>query len=498
MEPLTLARPSLELKDRYLAAMEELPPELRDNATLYLCLTSGDLRRDFPAYLRRLEALASPGERVLVPAVEYWALAEGDFVGRISLRLHLNGNLSRLGGHIGYEVRPSARTRGYATQMLRLCLLEARRLGLMRVLLTCDETNSASRRVIEKNGGEEIPSLPGGSGAPRKLRFYISTVDHSREVEEAVSQSLSYLGSGKVMDDLGRDPYWPKWTAPWWHMMALHEAGLSHRIPRPAISAMSERLSSHYLHHFPLTEEEIPAGADPYRHIICHCAMGTMARLLREEEGEFPARAPWVREWIERYQMADGGFNCDEGAYTRPRPVSSIESTLPMLELLLTLVRLDGIPFIEHLERGCEYLMAHRLARSARSGRILNSSWLGPLFPRFYNYDILRGLQLVAECSASLGFPGNIESLDEHLETVERWFSGESAGALRNYREGQSLLPAGDGSWGPGHSMTFPLLDALSAGQEGLKYLACQWRRTMWLTGRLPSYEEGGNAPSLK
>ena len=57
------------------------------------------------------------------------------------------------GGHIGYSVRPSQRRKGYATEMLRLVLEEARRLGLKQVLVTCDAANEASRRTIRTNGG---------------------------------------------------------------------------------------------------------------------------------------------------------------------------------------------------------------------------------------------------------------------------------------------------------------------------------------------------------
>jgi|GEM_PF-604614 len=489
MGALTLVKPSAELKEQYLEAMEELKPADRHNAVLFLFLTHDDVVNDFDSYLGRLEKLASPDERMLVPSVTYWASADGRYVGQISLRLHLNGNLSTLGGHIGYTVRPSARNRGFATEMLRLCLNEARRLGLMRVLVTCDETNAASRRVIEKNGGDETVPISGGAGAPLKLRFYISTADHSSDVKAALAETLSYLGSLEARQDLLRDPYWPKWTTPWWHMLALHETGLSHRIPRPLLPAMAERMASHYLRHFPLIESEIPEGADPYRHILCHCAMGTMARLLREEDIRMPDGSRWLCEWVERYQMEDGGFNCDEGAYTRPRRISSIESTLPMMEMLLSLFRLDGLPVFENIARGFEYMLAHRLARSSRDGRLVNENWLSPVFPRFYKYDILRGLSFIAECSASLGLGADMECLGEFIDMAESWFEDGSAVEVREHGRDGTILPSPEGSWTRGPAVTFPLQRILSSRHEALKYLAFQWRRTMWLLGKLPSYQ---------
>jgi predicted acetyltransferase len=71
----------------------------------------------------------------------------------VNLRHTLNARLREFGGHIGYEIRPSARGRGHATQALHLALERAWDLGLERVLLTCDVVNLGSRRVIEKGGG---------------------------------------------------------------------------------------------------------------------------------------------------------------------------------------------------------------------------------------------------------------------------------------------------------------------------------------------------------
>ena len=77
--------------------------------------------------------------------------------------------LHELGGHIGYVVRPSARRKGYATQMLTESLPFAAQLGIDPALVTCDVDNHASRKVIEAAGGELEDERHG------KLRFWVPT-----------------------------------------------------------------------------------------------------------------------------------------------------------------------------------------------------------------------------------------------------------------------------------------------------------------------------------
>lgn len=110
---------------------------------------------DFPAYLRGVLDGArgldlSPGR---VPYTTFWLTLGRRLVGRSSIRHHLTPDLADEGGHIGYDIRPSERQKGYGKLILRLTLAEARKLGLNRALLTCDADNVASAKVIEANGG---------------------------------------------------------------------------------------------------------------------------------------------------------------------------------------------------------------------------------------------------------------------------------------------------------------------------------------------------------
>ena len=100
-------------------------------------------------------------------------------VGGSRLRRRLSPVLHLDGGHIGYEVRPSARRRGYATEILRQTLGKARREGIPKALLTVATTNHPCLRVIEKNGGVfERETLSPRTGETMR-RYWIDT---AREV----------------------------------------------------------------------------------------------------------------------------------------------------------------------------------------------------------------------------------------------------------------------------------------------------------------------------
>lgn len=78
-------------------------------------------------------------------------------VGTSGLRHELTPALENVGGHIGYDVRPSERGNGYGTLLLRLTLEKAReRLPVRRVLVTCDQDNTASERIIRTCGGRLV------------------------------------------------------------------------------------------------------------------------------------------------------------------------------------------------------------------------------------------------------------------------------------------------------------------------------------------------------
>lgn len=96
-------------------------------------------------------------------------------VGISDIRLQANDFINTFAGQIGYSVRPSQRKKGYASEILRLTLQQAALNGFHRILVTCNEPNIASAKVIEKNGGilEKIIPHP---GYPNVKRYSIDLI----------------------------------------------------------------------------------------------------------------------------------------------------------------------------------------------------------------------------------------------------------------------------------------------------------------------------------
>jgi predicted acetyltransferase len=131
-------------------------------------------RTDWDAYLASLEqqraGIGLPPGRV--PATFLVAEVDERIVGRTSIRHRLTEELAHRGGHIGFCVLPTHRQRGYATEILRQSLVITRELGLSDVLVTCDESNVGSRKVIESCGGA-LESVTSATPNSRVCRYWI-------------------------------------------------------------------------------------------------------------------------------------------------------------------------------------------------------------------------------------------------------------------------------------------------------------------------------------
>lgn len=169
-------------EDAFDAARSAVP---LDNPTFMPDCRPGE---PFSAFIRTLEDHRAgrglpPG---VAPSSFLFAFDQGRrIVGRASIRHALVPPLGNLAGHIGYAVLPEFRNRGYATQILRAAVRFARdELGLVRVLVTCDDDNGASIRVIEKNHGVLADTVRDATLRGPKRRYWIDASGNAAEQSE--------------------------------------------------------------------------------------------------------------------------------------------------------------------------------------------------------------------------------------------------------------------------------------------------------------------------
>ena len=171
MEKIILVKPNLSYADEIIKYKEESlkeSPLINGSAGLNRFSSIEDWLEELKK--RSSEATVPEG---LVPSSTYLGIREKDnyIVGMIDIRHYLNEYLTQVGGNIGYSVRKTERNKGYAKQMLKLALEKCKELKIKKVLITCDEDNIASEKVILSANAkfEDIRNVDGEN----KKRFWI-------------------------------------------------------------------------------------------------------------------------------------------------------------------------------------------------------------------------------------------------------------------------------------------------------------------------------------
>jgi hypothetical protein len=316
-----------------------------------------------------------------------------------------------------------------------------------------------------------------------RLRARVAGVPDPVVVDDlaaGIADSVRYLGSDAALRSLAADLYWPKWDSPWWHMLALHELGEARQIPPRAVAKMVEQLDALPLKFFPLRPEDA-RGVDPMRFGTCHCALGTMYQVLTACGVDVDAALPWLVPWFVRYQMADGGLNCDETAYLVTHEcASSMVGTVAAFEAMLLGASTPAQQAF--VDRAAGFLIGRRLVQGSATQhnaeeRAAAAGWLAPCFPRVYFYDALRGLSALVRWAERGGraIPvGAVAPVVEHL------VAAFPDGVIRLQREGFASCPTSrtwtaDGVPGREPTTRFPLLDQASAIGRACATSTRQW-----------------------
>jgi len=143
-------KPNIKWKASYLEMLEDWKSTNENLVPFSLKYETNDFN-EFIALNEKFEVTPEPG---FVCNSTFWLVNNDDkIVGTSNIRHKLNDKLLIEGGHIGYGIRPTFRRMGYATKILELSLKEAAKFGIKKALVTCNKSNTGSKKAILKNGG---------------------------------------------------------------------------------------------------------------------------------------------------------------------------------------------------------------------------------------------------------------------------------------------------------------------------------------------------------
>ena len=152
---IELVKLTHEYKDQLFDMLEEWKNDIIENHTNISPwrIWANDFH-DFDDYVKSINATEELNND-WVPDTTLFCLDKerNIFVGAVNIRHYLNDGLLKTGGHIGDGIRPSERRKGYATAMIALALDECKKLGINKVLMSCDKENIGSAKSIINNGG---------------------------------------------------------------------------------------------------------------------------------------------------------------------------------------------------------------------------------------------------------------------------------------------------------------------------------------------------------
>jgi hypothetical protein len=186
--------------------------------------------------------------------------------------------------------------------------------------------------------------------------------------------------------------YSPKWTSTTYTIVLLRQLGLPPRHPQ-ALKACKLLLDRGFYRDGGLNFWAWYKHSEP---CVTGMLLAVCAHFRCGDE-----RLHVLADYLLRQQMTDGGWNCQS---YRGATHSSVHTTILVLEGLLDYERFAAreVARVRAAQaRGREFLLAHRLFRSHRTGEVINPAWTRFSFPPHWHYDILRALDHFQEAGAA-------------------------------------------------------------------------------------------------
>ena len=115
------------------------------------------IKNKFAQHVKNITTLRTTwndgGLRNDMPYQRLWLVKDDKFIGNVILRKDMNDFHHIMGGNGGYHIRNSEQGKGYGTVALSLMIEKFKEMGLKKAMITCNDGNIGSAKVIEKNGG---------------------------------------------------------------------------------------------------------------------------------------------------------------------------------------------------------------------------------------------------------------------------------------------------------------------------------------------------------
>lgn len=141
-----------ELKDENI--LKEFLQEHFDYNEKHVILEQDLLLEDYSKWVSMIHRNANIGEKPWGKTYQYLCFDHSIFIGILNIRYEINNELANIYGHIGYDVLPTKRNKGYATEMLNIAKKICKEKGLNEIIVGCFQKNIASAKVIKKCGGK--------------------------------------------------------------------------------------------------------------------------------------------------------------------------------------------------------------------------------------------------------------------------------------------------------------------------------------------------------
>lgn len=169
MENLFLAEPSKEYEKSFINYVLVY----KNNKDEYYYNIYKKSLEGFDEYLKELQNNSKGIDipKGWVATSTYWLIQNKEVIGVIRIR-HEEVEYA---GHIGCDISPNYRNKGYGTIALKLALEKAKKIGIKDAIATCNIYNAASKNIIEKNNGKLIGTVEDPEENEKLFKYSLST-----------------------------------------------------------------------------------------------------------------------------------------------------------------------------------------------------------------------------------------------------------------------------------------------------------------------------------